>query len=248
MRTLQAILYIFGLSVTLALSAAELKPLPKDLEIELALSALPPHLRQEATVYILNPANGFEMAREGSNGFHAFVARTGGDAFWGPWVLKEYRDDLLIPISFDSAGVKAQMQVIFDIAAMQAKHTPPEEVRKILRDRAQKGYYKAPERAGVSYMLSPILRTYANPLKGDKVETVNFPHVMYYAPNITNKDIGSDANNMMYPMVIGAGPHSYIIQGLGSKEKAAINQEYATMLEKLCKINSVWCLPKDQEQ
>ncbi|MCE5318440.1 MAG: hypothetical protein LLG04_13905 [Parachlamydia sp.] len=248
MRRLQALLYIFALSFTLVVSAAEIKPLPRELEIELALSALPPHLRKDATVYTLNPAKGFELAREGNNGFHALVARTGDDAFFGPWTLKEYRDDLLIPISFDSAGAKAQMQVLFDIAEMQAKSTSPEEVRKILKDRFQKGYYKAPQRAGVSYMLSPILRTYQNPQKGDEVETVNFPHVMYYAPNITNKDIGSDAQNMMYPMVIGAGPHAYIIQGLGSNEKAAINQEYATMLEKLCKIKGVWCLSKDKGQ
>jgi len=48
-------------------------PLPRDLEIQLALSALPPHLRDNATVYVLNPAKGFEVARQGTNGFHAFV-------------------------------------------------------------------------------------------------------------------------------------------------------------------------------
>jgi hypothetical protein len=33
----------------------KLEPLPRDLEIQLALSALPPHLRDSATVYVLNP-------------------------------------------------------------------------------------------------------------------------------------------------------------------------------------------------
>ena len=33
----------------------KLEPLSRDLEIELALSALPPHLRDNATVYVLNP-------------------------------------------------------------------------------------------------------------------------------------------------------------------------------------------------
>ncbi|MGH7311086.1 MAG: hypothetical protein ACREK6_20595, partial [Candidatus Rokuibacteriota bacterium] len=33
----------------------KIEPLPRDLEIQLALSALPPHLRDNATVYILNP-------------------------------------------------------------------------------------------------------------------------------------------------------------------------------------------------
>jgi len=54
-----------------------LEPLRRDLEIQLALSALPPHLRDDATVYVLNPDRGFEVGRKGTKGFHALVARTG---------------------------------------------------------------------------------------------------------------------------------------------------------------------------
>ena len=81
----------------------------------------------------------------------------------GPGPLTEYRDDILYPISFDSAGVKAQMRVFFDAAEMQAKGTPPGELKRIIKDRFKTGYYKAPERAGISYMLSPVLRTYCKP-------------------------------------------------------------------------------------
>src|SRR5258705_2876397 len=108
----------------------KLEPLPRDLEIQLALSALPPHLRDDATVYVLNPDCGFEVARKGTNGFHALVARTGDDSFRGTWPLKEYRDDILYPISFDEAGPKAQMRVFFHAAEMQAKGMPPEELTK----------------------------------------------------------------------------------------------------------------------
>jgi hypothetical protein len=162
--------------------APKVEPLPRDLEIQLALSALPPHLRDNATVYILNPAKGFEVARKGTNGFHAFVARTGDDAFRGSWSLTEYREDILYPIAFDKAGAKEPMRVFFDAAEMQAKGTPPGELKKIIKDRYRTGFYKAPERAGISYMLSPVLRTYDNPEEsGDRVPTINFPHVMYYA-------------------------------------------------------------------
>src|SRR5688572_13839932 len=101
-------------------SMSKMEPLPKDLEIQLALSALPPHLSDSATVYILNPDKGFEIARKGTNGFHSFVSRNGDDAMRGSWPLKEYRDDILYPISFDEAGAKAIMPVFFDIAKMQA--------------------------------------------------------------------------------------------------------------------------------
>ncbi len=224
-------------------ATGKIEPLPRDLEIQLALSALPPHLRDNATVYALNPDRGFEVARKGTNGFHAFVARTGDDTFRGAWPLTGYRDDILYPISFDSAGVKAQMRVFFDAAQMQAGGTPPGELKKIIKERYRTGYYKAPERAGVSYMLSPILRTYFNPDEGETVGTLNIPHVMYYAPNVSNEDIGGGKLGGVYPFIIMQGPHGYIIQLLGLAERAAITREYEEMLERLCKIKEVWCLP-----
>src|SRR5229473_1451265 len=172
MRKVQTISVVLALLFSLKVSAQnnetakgtnKLAPLPRDLEIQLALSALPPHLRDNATAYVLNPDKGFEVARQGTNGFQAFVARTGDDAFRGTWPLTEYRDDILYPISFDKAGAKAQMQVFFDVAEMQAKGTPPGELKNIIKDRYRTGYYKAPERAGISYMLAPVLRTYVNP-------------------------------------------------------------------------------------
>jgi hypothetical protein len=256
-RNIQTFIVITGLLFSLTASAEDkqaskkmnkFEPLPRDLEIQLALSALPPHLRDNATVYILNPDKGFEVAHKGTNGFAAFVARTGDDSFRGSWPLTEYRDDILYPISFDKAGAEAQMRVFFDAAEMQAKGTPPGELKRIIKDRYKTGYYKAPERAGISYMLSPVLRTYWNPEESDKVITANIPHVMYYAPNVSNEDIGGGKPGGMYPFVIMSGPHGYMIQLLGLTERAAINKEYEEMLARLCKIKEVWCLPKEKGQ
>src|SRR6266403_1925514 len=122
-RKIKTTVVIAGLMFALIASAQDkqtskttnkIEPLPRDLEIQLALSALPPRLRDNATVYVLNPDKGFEVARKGTNGFHTLVARTGDDSFRGTWPLKVYRDDILYPISFDEAGTKAQMRVFFD--------------------------------------------------------------------------------------------------------------------------------------
>jgi hypothetical protein len=257
MKKIQTIIVIAALLFPLAaraqdtptLKEGKIEPLPRDLEMQLALSALPPHLRDNATVYVLNPDKGFEIAREGTNGFHAFVARTGDDTFRGSWPLTAYRDDILYPISFDKAGVKAQMRVFFDAAEMQAKGTPPGELKETIKDRYKTGYYKAPERAGVSYMLAPIHRTYVDPDQNDSVITLNLPHVMYYAPNVSNEDIGGakPSPTSMYPFVILPGPHGYIIQLLGLTERAAITKEDKEMLARLCNIKEVWCLPEEQE-
>jgi hypothetical protein len=130
---------------------------------------------------------------------------------------------------------------------MQAKGTPSGEVKRIIKNRYKTGYYKAPKRAGLSYMLSPILRTYLNNDVDDSVGTLNVPHVMHYAPNVSNEDIGGGKLGGMYPFVIMPGLHGYVIQFLGLTERAAINKEYEEMLARLCKIKEVWCLPKDNK-
>jgi len=253
MRNVQTLIVIVGLLFTLSANAQnnrapKVEPLPRDLEIQLALSALPPHLRDSATVYVLNPDKGFEVARKGTNEFHAFVARTGDDTFRGSWPFTKYRDDILYPVSFDKAGVKAQMRVFFDAAEMQAKGTPPGELKRIIQNRYKTKYYKSPERAGISYMLSPVLRGYINPEENDSVATLNIPHVMHYAPHVSNNDIGGGKPGGMDPFVIFHGPHGYTIQFLGLTERAAINKEYEEMLARLCKIKEAWCLPKPKGQ
>jgi hypothetical protein len=118
------------------------------------------------------------------------------------------------------------MRVFFDAAEMQANGTPPVELKKIIQHRHKRHYYKAPERAGISHMLSPVLRTYFNPDESERVTTVNFPHVMYHAPGVSDEDIGAGELGGMYPFVILHGHHGYMIQPLGLTERAALNKEY----------------------
>jgi hypothetical protein len=225
-------------------TGGRLEPLPRDLEIELALSALPPHLRAQATVLALNPDRGFEVARQGTNGFYALVARTGDDAFRGPWPMTKYRDDILYPVSFDAAGAKAQMRVFLDAAGLQAKGMAPGELKRLIQERYRTGYYRAPERAGVSYMLSPVLRTYFDPEHSDSVLTVSFPHVMYFAPEVTPADIGAGQLGGSYPFVIMPGHHGYMVQPLGRMERAEIARADQAMLARLCGMKAEWCVPR----
>lgn len=220
------------------------RDLPSELETELALSALPPHLRAEATVYLLGTDQRFEVARKGTNGFHAFVSRNDATAFHGCWPHTEYRDDILVPIAFDDAGSRAHMQVYFDMAELRAAGITAEEMKNIVTRRYDTGYYRAPDRAGISYMLAPVVRTYADPEKSDLVLTWNVPHYMFYAPGVTNEEIGGKFLSE-YPYVLSRspGPHGYIIQFVGQAEKEAINEEYAEMIDRLCEVRDVYCLP-----
>jgi hypothetical protein len=224
-----------------------IEALPRDVEVELAASALPKHVRDNATIYVLDPRKGFEVARKGANGFHALVARTGDDAFRGSWQLTEYPRDVLYPIGFDAAGATSHMRVFFDAAQAQGKGMPADELKKLIQDRFKTGHYKPPARAGLSYMLAPIMRTYDDPETSPKMSTASHPHVMYYAPNVSGKDIGSGELGGVYPHIIMPGPHGLIVQALDTKEKAAINKQYAGLLQRLCKLKQAWCLPKEQE-
>ena len=64
----------------------ELDKMPKDLETDFALSALPPHLRADASIYLLDPTKGYYVAKKGTNGFICFVVRT-------EWERAEFRTD-----------------------------------------------------------------------------------------------------------------------------------------------------------
>lgn len=71
-------------------SGIALDAMPRELEVKLALSALPPHLRSEANVYVLDPAKGYVLERQGKDNFTCFVERT-------DWVREDFRNDLFIP-------------------------------------------------------------------------------------------------------------------------------------------------------
>jgi hypothetical protein len=62
--------------------------MPANLETDFALSALPAHLRDSATAYLLDQEKGYYIARKGTNGFSAFVNRTEWE--WAEFAPDDY--------------------------------------------------------------------------------------------------------------------------------------------------------------
>src|SRR5207244_4266293 len=91
-----------------------------------------------------------------------------------------------------------------------------------IADGFRTGKYISPLRSGVAYMLSGDIRNF-NPQTG-KVESFP-PHVMFYAPNLTNADLGTTREALKkdpsLPFVAYEGPHGYIIVLAGDKQKIA---------------------------
>ena len=181
---------------------------PRDKEIELALSAAPEHLRKGAGVYILE-RNGYVKAREGTNGFTCIVNRD------HPLSLK--------PVCFDAEGTATILPKILRVGELLMQGKPVSEIDAEIAEGFRTGKYISPRRAGVAYMLSGDIRNY-NPHTG-KVDSFP-PHVMFYAPNLTNADLGTTpealAKDPSLPFVAYQGPHGYIIMLAGEKQKIAM--------------------------
>ena len=221
-----------------------IEPMPAKLETRFALSALPPALRDQASVYLLDPKKGYQLSRQGTSGVTCLVERTA-------WELADFRDDIYIPLCYDAVGTRTYLQVIMDTAGLRSQGVSPAALKTEIESRFTNKTYKAPEKAGLSYMVAPVFRTVGPP--DMKVHTMPMPHVMSYAPNITNEDIGAVPNfsshsSLLYPFIDkqGIAEQSYMIQLIGEAEKAKIMADEKTLLDDLCAYRDVLCLPNTE--
>ena len=181
-----------------ALAAQDLPEIPpQQQEMELALSAAPEHLREAASVYVLTES-GYEKVRDGSNGFTCIV----------------YRDHPLSqkPTCWDAEGTETIVpRVLFEGELMMQGKSRAEIVAAVNKG-FEDGRFISPRRPGVAYMLSPHIKRFI----ARTGETGTFPpHVMFYAPNLTNADIGVTRASFQkyknHPSVAYRGPHGYLI-------------------------------------
>jgi len=75
MLSVLAALGVFGADAT----DTTLERMPPKIETQYALSALPPAMRDQATVYLLDPKSGYQLTRQGTSGVTCLVERTGGN-------------------------------------------------------------------------------------------------------------------------------------------------------------------------
>jgi hypothetical protein len=214
--------------------------MPAELETRFALSALPPSLRDKATVYLLDPQKGYQLSRKGPSGVACLVERTA-------WEMADFRNDIYIPLCYDAAGRNAHFKVIIEAAELRAQGMVPAALKAEIEQRYKNKTYGSPEKAGLSYMIAPIMRTAGPP--DMQVHTMAMPHLMFYAPGITNDDIGAapnlaDPSSLLYPFVDrqGNAEQSYMIQLVGETEKAKILADEKDLVRDLCAYRDVLCL------
>ncbi|HEX9447075.1 MAG TPA: hypothetical protein VF920_03820, partial [Dongiaceae bacterium] len=133
-------------------------------------------------------------------------------------------------------------------ATLRAGGMGPAALKAEILNRYSNKIYKVPDKVGLSYMVGPVMRTVGPP--DMKIRTMPMPHLMFYAPGITNADIGavpnlSDPASLMYPFIDkqGNAEQSYMIQLVGATEKAKILADEKGLIADLCKYRDVLCLP-----
>jgi len=193
------------LAVSLFAGSPQYPLLDRDLEIALALSAAPPHVRPAAAVWVLEAA-GYTLARPGTNAFSCIVSRRGGDLF---------------PVCWDREGAASLLPIDFDDAQLRLAGKSGRDVEALVEQRFTSGQYRAPGRPGVAYMLSPL--RYRIDERGRATRSPANPHVMFYGPSLTDEDVGGLRGSYVYMNKVG--PDGMMIVPVGAQERETIAAE-----------------------
>jgi hypothetical protein len=176
-------------------------PLPRAEEIREALAACPEALQPDAGIYVLTSA-GFELERESTNGFHAIIQRSQPGAFE--------------PECFDAEGSGTILKMVLMKSRLRMAGSTQDDIDLVIGRAWASGELSAPTRPGVNYMLSEHNKVPVGP------ETVipYQPHVMFYAPYLTNADLGAEPMGSAPIFVVNEGmPNAYVIVPVGSGEE-----------------------------
>jgi hypothetical protein len=184
--------------------------LPRDLEIRLAVNALPKDLRDGAAVLVLE-SDGYVKVRSGTNPFTCIVSRRGGNFY---------------PVCFDEEGTRTILPAFADDAVFRMKGSTEQEIEQKLAEGFEQGRYRPPSRPGIAYMLSPA--TYM--LNSGKLARTP-PHTMFYAPFLTNADIAGMPGKTAF--VDRPGPHGMMIVLAGQKEREALMSESQSLVDEV---------------
>jgi hypothetical protein len=153
--------------------------MPREQQISLAESAAPAEVSSHATIYILGP-KGYEKAREGTNGFSCFVGRQ----FLTP------KETTIAPQCLDAEGSRTLLLVYMHGEELRTNGKSEAEIKADVASGYKEGRYQNPNKPGFLYMMSSENRLSAT---SDKSNGIFPPHLMFYAPNMTAKDIGFDS-------------------------------------------------------
>jgi hypothetical protein len=170
---------------------------PRERQIELALSAAPPEVSSSATVYILG-SQGYEKVRDGTTGVNCFVWRS----------FKETMQVSAAPACFDAEGSRTLMLAYMHREELRAQGKSEADIKDDIAKGYTNGRFKTAG-PGLLYMMST--ENYFYDADSKQWGTVP-PHLMFYAPSKTAKDLGYESiSPTMVPYLTNPGPEGLLV-------------------------------------
>lgn len=193
-----------------AASPAKIKLLTESCETALALSAIPIHLRDESSVYVLKD-EGYERTRDGSNGWACMVSRNHPESY--------------IPACFDRHLTQTIMQAYLDSDVLILKGAADGEINEFINAGLASKRFSTPDKPGVSYMISRWNHMYVE--RSDSIVSLS-PHIMSFGADLSNEELGFNGAafkaNRGLPVIGTMGPFNWIVTltDHGSESSAVI--------------------------
>lgn len=168
---------------------------PRETELQLIKTAAPPSITDRATLKVLTQT-GFQITREGSNGFTCVVMRGWSAPTYTPkqFVGFVYDATIRAPICFDPIASRTVLPYYELRTKLGMEGKTPAQIADAVTSAYKSG--ALPKREGVSfaYMWS------AEQHLGQGIGHWH-PHMMVFAPNYTNEMVGGNAFGSPMPQL-----------------------------------------------
>ncbi|HSR41420.1 MAG TPA: hypothetical protein VLL48_04605 [Longimicrobiales bacterium] len=168
--------------------------LEPDEEVALARSAAPADVSAEATVWLLRDGE-YEVAVEGTNGNHCFVARS--------------QPRSLEPVCYDEEASATVLLWEFAYHRLRFAGYSDEEREAELARAVGSGEIPTPRRPAMSYMMSSEQHLF-DPESGRDAGRWK-PHIMLYVPHLTTEAMGLSAGQPWIQVARAGTPLAHLV-------------------------------------
>jgi hypothetical protein len=160
--------------------------MPRDAEVGLARTAAPPNVADRATIKVLT-ASGYQVAKEGDNGFVCVVMRGWSAPTYTPAPFRDLVYDARVraPICFNPVAARTVLPLQELRARLGMAGKEPDQIAEGVQAAYATGELPKMEGIGFAYMLS------ADQFLGPAVGPWH-PHLMVYTPYYVNAMLGGN--------------------------------------------------------
>jgi hypothetical protein len=193
--------------------------MPPDAEIALARSAAPANISDRATIKVLT-TSGYQVAREGDNGFVCMVMRGWSAPTYTPAQFRDlvYDPKVHAPICFNPAASRTVIPYYELRSKLGMEGKTPEQIAEGVQAAYAKG--ELPKRDVVSFAYMWSAHQHLGPGIG-----AWHPHMMVFSPYYENSMVGGNEFGLPLPIVTDDGGTPFAVVVIPVDDKLAIKAQ-----------------------